>query len=104
MVTIAFRTPDGSVRTVDAVPGASLMRAAVDNGVEGIEAACGGSLACGTCHAYIADAALLPPQSEIEKEMLDYGVHVRPASRLTCQIPVTAEMEGLDVELPPSQR
>ena len=106
MVKIAFRSPQGSVRVVNAVEGNSVMRAAFDNGVDGIEAACGGSLVCGTCHAYVGETwlPLLPPQSETEKEMLDYGIHVRPNSRLTCQIPVTAELDGMEVELPLSQR
>lgn len=106
MVKIAFHTADGTVRVVEAIEGLSVMRAAVDNDVAEIEAACGGSLACGTCHAYIGAPwnALLPPQGEIEKQMLEYGVHVRDHSRLTCQIPVTAAMDGMEVELPPSQR
>lgn len=106
MVKITFHTPDGEVRTVDAVAGQSLMRAAVDHQVQGIEAACGGSLACGTCHGYVDERwlSMLPAQGDIEKEMLEYGVHVQPNSRLTCQIPVSAEMDGMVVRLPPSQR
>ena len=106
MARVTFLSPSGERYEVDAQPGFSLMRAAVDNDVPGIEAACGGSMVCGTCHAYIDKRwwPQLPVQSEGECEMLEYGMHIRPESRLTCQISVQEEMEGMEVFLPDSQR
>src|ERR1700750_2360467 len=106
MVTVTFKTPSGAGRAVEARIGESVMLAAVAHQVEGIEAACGGSLVCGTCHGYIDKAWLgrLPPQSAIERDMLDYGMHVQDNSRLTCQIVVTQDLDGLVVTVPPSQR
>jgi len=106
MVKVTFWAANGDRFDVDAKPGLSLMRAAFDNCVPGIEAACGGSQVCGTCHAYVAEEWLsrLPAQSDIEREMLEYGVHVKSNSRLTCQIVVSEDMEGLVATMPPSQR
>jgi 2Fe-2S ferredoxin len=75
------------------------MEAAIDNGVAGIVAECGGACACATCHAYVADAWLprLRPVEEMEDAMLDSAEDRRPNSRLTCQIEVTEELDGLEV-------
>lgn len=102
---INYVTPAGEAVTVNAELGESLMEAAVRNGVDGIVAACGGCLSCATCHAYIDEPWLskIDPQSQTEKDMLDYASHVEPDSRLTCQVPVTAELEGVIVRTPPSQ-
>lgn len=105
MVRINFVTPDGQTVTVEATEGESLMEAAVRNGVEGIVAACGGCLSCATCHAYIGEPwfSKLDPQSDTEREMLDYASHVEANSRLTCQIKVSDSLEGARVQTPPSQ-
>jgi len=106
MVQLVFHTIDGARQVVDAVPGESVMAAAVRNRVAGIEAACGGSMVCGTCHIYVSEPwfSALPPASEMEAEMHEYGVHVRPNSRLACQIAVTPALDGLTVTTPEAQR
>jgi len=106
MVEVIFRTADGAEHRVDATAGESLMQVAVRNRVAGIEAACGGSMVCGTCHVYVAEPwfAALPPIADMEAEMHEYGVHVQANSRLACQIPVTAALEGVLVTTPPTQR
>lgn len=79
------------------------MRVALDGGIEGIEAVCGGVCACGTCHVYVAEQwlALLPPPDEIEGFMLDEtDAERRPNSRLSCQIEMTAELGGIEVTIP----
>lgn len=81
------------------------MEVAVKHDVEGMVAACGGSLACATCHVYIDDhwRKKLEAQSESETEMLEYASHVEADSRLSCQILVSADMDGAIVRMPPSQ-
>jgi 2Fe-2S ferredoxin len=105
MVAITFEGPGGRVQ-VDAEVGRSLMSVAVEHGIVGIEGACGGSLACGTCHAYIAEPyfSALPTADAVEAEMLEYGVHIEANSRLLCQINVAPALEGLVVHVPVSQR
>ncbi len=105
MAQITFRQADGTTQTVDANIGDSVMRAAQDNGVEGLAAECGGCLTCATCHAYVDPAWLvkLEPASEEEQIMIECAIDVRPTSRLTCQILVTEELSGLVVEIPASQ-
>ena len=87
-------------------PGQSLMRAAVDANAAGIEAECGGLLTCATCHVYVREphASQLPPPSQDELGMLDFTASARkPNSRLSCQIELDAQLEGLTVDLPPRQ-
>jgi 2Fe-2S ferredoxin len=105
MPRITFIEPDGSRRVVDATLGITLMEAAVQNGVQGILALCGGACACGTCHVYV-DAAWLPrlgAREEMEEGMLECAWEPRDNSRLSCQIHVTADLEGLEVTVPPRQ-
>jgi 2Fe-2S ferredoxin len=105
MVKINYVTPTGETVQVDAEVGESLMEAAMRHGVEGIVAACGGCLSCATCHAYVDEPWLskLDEQSETEKDMLDYASHVQSDSRLTCQIRISAALDGVTVRTPPSQ-
>jgi 2Fe-2S ferredoxin len=82
------------------------MEGARDNGIPGIEADCGGACACSTCHVYIdpAWADRLPKKESMEEDMLDFAWNPDPlTSRLTCQIKVTAEMDGLRVQMPEKQ-
>jgi 2Fe-2S ferredoxin len=104
MVKIFVQALDGD-QLIEATPGVSLMAALKANRIEGIEAACGGAQVCGTCHAYIADPHFgrLPAPNAIEIEMLEYAMHAQPNSRLTCQIIVTEELDGMRVAVPPSQ-
>ncbi len=108
MPQIHFHHKDGSVQTVDAPAGLSIMEVAVKNKVVGIEGACGGGLACATCHVYIHPDwwdKVLPAdgQSDEENDMLDLAFDVRKTSRLSCQITVRDELDGLMVALPGSQ-
>jgi 2Fe-2S ferredoxin len=106
MVRVTYKDVDGAETEVDAMEGASLMESAVRNGVVGIEGECGGALACATCHVHIPEdwRAVTGEASEDEREMLEFGVDVDERSRLSCQIHVTAAMEGITILTPRSQR
>jgi ferredoxin, 2Fe-2S len=100
---VVFTERDGSIRRIEAPAGTSLMRVAVANGVEGIEAVCGGACACGTCHVYVAEIWLdrLTPPDETEDYMLDEtDAERRPSSRLSCQIKLTELLSGIEVAIP----
>lgn len=107
MITIHLFGPDaGTETTLQGKPGESLMQVAVANNVRGIEADCGGLATCATCHVYVRDAwtGKLPPPQDDETAMLDFtAAERRPASRLSCQITLTPDLDGLAVDLPPSQ-
>jgi 2Fe-2S ferredoxin len=85
--------------------GWSVMEGAVKNLIPGIDADCGGACACATCHVYVDPAWLpkLPPRSDMEETMLDFAQELQPNSRLSCQIKVTPDLEGLVVRIPKSQ-
>jgi 2Fe-2S ferredoxin len=105
MVKITFIQPDGTTQTVEAEPGVTVMEAAKMNDIAGVEAECGGACACATCHVYV-DAAWQEKTgkpSEMEEDMLDFAFDVRPESRLSCQIKVVAEHDGLIVRVPGKQ-
>lgn len=104
--TVHLRHPDGRAQRLAVKPGTSLMRAAVDAGVDAIAADCGGLLSCATCHVIVDDAwsARLPPPSPDERSMLELTAAPRePTSRLACQIIVVDELDGLAVRLPERQ-
>lgn len=106
MAKIVYVESCGSEHVVDVPEGWTVMQGAVSNGVSGIEAECGGSCSCGTCHVYVeeAGAAILPPPDDNESAMLDMvAAEVKPTSRLGCQIKVTAELDGMVVRIPASQ-
>ena len=105
MVRITFVEPDGSRQEIEAEIGESLMANAKARGVDGIIAECGGSLVCGTCHVYLSDAAfaLVGPPQNFEVDLLDNVRAPRPTSRLACQITVSPELDGIEIELPTSQ-
>jgi 2Fe-2S ferredoxin len=105
-VAVHLVGPNGERYTVPAEVGRSLMRAAVDAGIDGIKADCGGVMSCATCHVYVdlAWIARLPAPSSDENAMLDMTAAPRlPTSRLSCQIAIAAELEGLTVTLPETQ-
>jgi len=106
MVRIVVRDASGGEQAIQAAEGQSLMVGAKAAGVEGIDAECGGSMVCATCHVYLAEDwfARIPPAGEIEAEMVEYTRYPRATSRLSCQIMVTPDMDGMVVEVPPSQR
>jgi ferredoxin, 2Fe-2S len=102
---ITYIEHDGTQHVVEVEPGYSLMQAALDNMIEGIVAECGGACSCATCHCYIDEAwsDKLGEANPIEKEMLEFAEDTRETSRLSCQIDVTQEHDGLVVHLPESQ-
>lgn len=110
MITIHFIS-DGAhaaphEQAVQAKPGMSLMQAAVAGDIDGVKADCGGMLTCATCHVLVEPEWLdrLPPMSSEESEMLDFAAAPRePGSRLSCQVPLTSELDGLRVGLPATQ-
>lgn len=105
MVKITFIQPDGSSQVVEGKPGMTVMEAARLSNVPGIEAECGGACACATCHVYV-DAAWLEKTGKaasMEEDMLDFAFDVRPESRLSCQVKVTGDLEGLVLRVPAKQ-
>lgn len=106
MPTIHFLLLDGTVRSVEAPSGTSVMLAAIRNDVRGIEAECGGSCSCATCHVYVDEAFIhdLPAPDDMERELLDsVAAQRRPGSRLSCQIEVGDALDGLRVSIPSRQ-
>ena len=101
MPKIIYLDADGTRREFDVKAGHSVMEGAIENDVPGIVAECGGACACATCHAYVEDSwlARLPEMDDMEDAMLDAAYERRPNSRLTCQIEVTDELDGLVVTL-----
>ena len=105
MAKITFIQHNGSEQTVEGQAGMTVMETAVKNMVPGIDADCGGACACATCHVYIDDAwrEKVGGPSPMEEDMLDFGYDVRENSRLSCQIKVTEELDGLVVRTPERQ-
>ncbi len=105
MTKIIFVEADGTRITTPATIGQSLMEAAVAAGVNGIVAECGGACVCGTCHCYV-DQTWLPrikAAEDGETDMLEFVIDPKDISRLSCQIKVSDEMDGLEVNVPESQ-
>ncbi|MFG1357780.1 2Fe-2S iron-sulfur cluster-binding protein [Xanthobacter pseudotagetidis] len=105
MVAITFIEFNGMAHKVEAQEGATAMEAAVRNGVPGIDAECGGACACATCHVYVDEAwrEKVGEPSQMEEDMLDFASEVAPNSRLSCQIKLTAALDGLVLRLPERQ-
>ncbi|MBC2650244.1 2Fe-2S iron-sulfur cluster binding domain-containing protein [Novosphingobium flavum] len=107
MATITFIQPDGTARACVNFEGMTLMQLAVGNLVDGIDALCGGMMQCATCHCWIDEAWIdrTGPASPDERAMIEglSGVEVRPTSRLSCQVQLGEELDGLIVHLPPDQ-
>ena len=105
MPKITYIDSSGTVRTVAGEVGATVMETAIRNNVPGIEAECGGACACATCHVYVDEAwrAKTGEPSPMEEDMLDFAFDVRPTSRLSCQIRVRDELDGLIVTVPERQ-
>ncbi|HEY0957927.1 MAG TPA: 2Fe-2S iron-sulfur cluster-binding protein [Novosphingobium sp.] len=106
MPKVTYIDHDGTTHEVQIDAGENIMRGAVYNGIEGIVGECGGGLACATCHCYVDEAWLdrIDPPSEAEVQMLESAAsEVKPNSRLSCQIPVNAEQDGIVVTLPEKQ-
>ncbi|HTT96862.1 MAG TPA: 2Fe-2S iron-sulfur cluster-binding protein [Rhizomicrobium sp.] len=105
MPKIKYVEHNGKEHDVEVPTGWTVMEGAVKNLIPGIDADCGGACACATCHVYVDAAFLdkLPPKSDMEETMLDFAQELEPNSRLSCQIKVTAELDGLTVKTPKSQ-
>ncbi|MDP1908853.1 MAG: 2Fe-2S iron-sulfur cluster-binding protein [Hyphomicrobium sp.] len=105
MPKIHYSDPEGKERAIDAEVGSTVMENAIRNGVPGIVAECGGACSCATCHVHVDEAwkEKAGPPSAMEEDMLDFAFDVRPTSRLSCQIKVTDELDGLIVHTPSQQ-
>ena len=106
MPQIHFFQIDGTTKTVDAPIGLSVMEIGVKQNMDKIEGACGGSLACATCHVYVHPDwwdKVMPDEgdvSEAEEDMLDLAADIQPTSRLSCQILLSDALNGLEVRIP----
>lgn len=105
MVMITFVEPDGTTRTIDGLPGRSVMEVAVSNGVIGIKACCGGACSCGTCHVYVDPdrIAILPAPTAQERFVLRRLSKRSEFSRLACQLKAVDQIDGLTVHIPLQQ-
>ena len=105
MAKITYIEHNGTEHAIDVENGMTVMEGAIKNSVPGIDADCGGACACATCHVYVADAwkEKVGPAESMEEDMLDFAFDVRENSRLSCQIKVTDELDGLVVNLPEKQ-
>ena len=105
MAKITYIEHGGTEHVVDVPNGLTVMEGARDNGIPGIEADCGGACACSTCHVYVHPDWVdkLPEKDAMEEDMLDFAYDVRPTSRLSCQIRVSDDLDGLTVTVPKRQ-
>lgn len=105
MAKIIFVTQDGAEYAVEAASGSSAMENAVRNDVPGIDADCGGACACATCHVYVEAPwfEVLGEPSEMEADMLDFASELRANSRLSCQIRIRDDLDGLRLGIPERQ-
>jgi 2Fe-2S ferredoxin len=105
MAKITYIEHGGAEHVIDVKTGLSVMEGAVKNNIPGIDADCGGACACATCHVYVDEAwrEKTGASSAMEDSMLDFAEDVQPNSRLSCQIKVTDELDGLVVRMPESQ-
>lgn len=105
MPKIKYVEHSGKEHEVEVPNGWSVMEGAVKNLIPGIDADCGGACACATCHVYVDPAwtSKMPPKADMEETMLDFAQDLEPNSRLSCQIKVTPELDGLTVKMPKSQ-
>ncbi len=101
MPKIIYQTPDGTRHEAEVEVGYSLMEGAINNNIDGIAAECGGACACATCHGYIDEAWIgkLAEMDDMEDSMLDAAFDRKDTSRLTCQIEVSDELDGLVVHV-----
>ena len=105
MPTIHYIDPTGKKHSVEAESGQTLMEVAIKNLVPGIVAECGGACSCATCHVYVDEEwrAKTGEPGEMEEDMLDFAIDPQDNSRLSCQITLTDEMDGLTVRVPERQ-
>ena len=105
MAKVTYNTYDNQTHTVDIQNGLTVMEGAVQNDIPGIDADCGGGMACATCHVYIKEDwwDKLPNKEDGEEDMIDMAYEPNKFSRLSCQIIVSDELDGLEVSIPSKQ-
>ena len=105
MAKITYVTHDNQSRTIDVDNGLTVMEGAVQNDIPGIDADCGGSMACATCHVYVSEKWLdkIPKAEDGEVDMIDMAIEPKKNSRLSCQIIVSQDLDGLIVTTPEKQ-
>ena len=105
MPKITYIEHTGKSHTIEVPNGLSVMEGAISNNIPGIDADCGGSMACATCHVYVKDNWFnkLPKKESGEDDMLDMAYEPKKISRLSCQITVSEKLDGLEVNLPEKQ-
>ena len=105
MPKITYKTHDDKIHTIDVQNGLTVMEGAIQNDIPGIDADCGGGMSCATCHVYVNEDWLdkLPVKEDGEEDMLDMAFEPKKNSRLSCQIIVTDDMDGLEVTTPKKQ-
>ena len=105
MTKIIYNTHDNKVHTIDVQNGLTVMEGAVQNDIPGIDADCGGGMACATCHVYIQEEwwGKLNKKEDGEEDMLDMAHEPNKFSRLSCQVIVSNELDGLVVSIPSKQ-
>ena len=105
MPKITYIEHDGKTHTIEVASGLSVMEVAVQNNIPGIDADCGGSMACATCHVYVKEEWFnkLPKKEDGEEDILDMAFEPKKNSRLSCQLMVSDQLDGLVVNLPEKQ-
>ena len=105
MPKITYKDNQGSSKTIEVESGLSVMEGAIQNEIPGIDADCGGSMACATCHVYVDNKWFekLPKTEDAENDMIDMAFEPKKNSRLSCQIIVNEELDGLEVITPEKQ-
>ena len=105
MTKINYITHDNQTYSIDVQNGLTVMEGAVQNDIPGIDADCGGGMACATCHVYVKEVWLdkLPTKEDGEEDMLDMAYEPKQNSRLSCQLIVSDELDGLEVTIPEKQ-
>ena len=105
MPKITYKDFNGNSKTIDVENGLSVMEGAIQNGIQGIDADCGGAMACATCHVYVEEEWFdkIPKAEEAEVDMIDMAFEPKKNSRLSCQLIVSEELDGLIVTTPEKQ-
>tara|TARA_B100001057_G_scaffold438837_1_gene471607 strand:+ start:182 stop:502 length:321 start_codon:yes stop_codon:yes gene_type:complete len=105
MSKITYQDTKGNSKTIDVENGLTVMEGAIQNDIPGIDADCGGAMACATCHVYVKEEWLnkIPKAEDAEVDMIDMAHEPKKNSRLSCQIIVTDELDGLEVTTPEKQ-
>ena len=105
MTKITYKDFQGNSKTINVESGLSVMEGAIQNEIPGIDADCGGSMACATCHVYVNDEWFnkIPKAEDAEVDMIDMAYEPKKNSRLSCQIIVSDELEGLEITTPEKQ-